>query len=346
MKRNLEPIQRSAPLWLGSGFHYALEDYHTVKQWPTGREALTQYARATKSVRKVILPDDWKEQLELGCQMLDHYEDWLTTREPLETFVWRGVPQAEAYFEIPLPIKGPNGEDVVYSGTLDRVIIDEHDRLWIVEYKTAKVFQLAHFETDDQCTSYCWGSRILYPGYEIAGVIYQQHKKAIPDEPLFLQAGRFSTNKTQATTWHLYKKALENLYGNINKAPGQNIEFLNMLAAKETPEQGPFVRRDWVYRNEHSIEAQGVKILLELEDMLNPNLPLYPNPTRDCSWDCSFLDLCIMLDDGSEWEYLLDELMMQRVKGDSSWRNHMPNLEKTEILTLRGSQPSMPLQLQ
>ncbi|HYF44608.1 MAG TPA: hypothetical protein VD926_00265, partial [Acidimicrobiales bacterium] len=34
---------------------------------------------------------------------------------------------------------------------------------------------------------------------------------------------------------------------------------------------------------------------------------LYPNPHRDCSWDCKFLDVCPMFDDGGAWQWMLDE---------------------------------------
>jgi hypothetical protein len=34
---------------------------------------------------------------------------------------------------------------------------------------------------------------------------------------------------------------------------------------------------------------------------------LYPNPTNDCSWDCDFVSVCHMMDQGDDWRgYLLD----------------------------------------
>jgi len=32
---------------------------------------------------------------------------------------------------------------------------------------------------------------------------------------------------------------------------------------------------------------------------------LYPNPNKDCSWDCGMLDVCGMVDDGSDYETVL-----------------------------------------
>lgn len=33
---------------------------------------------------------------------------------------------------------------------------------------------------------------------------------------------------------------------------------------------------------------------------------LYPNPTKDCSWDCDFKLVCPMVDEGTDWEDVLD----------------------------------------
>ena len=33
---------------------------------------------------------------------------------------------------------------------------------------------------------------------------------------------------------------------------------------------------------------------------------LWPNPTKDCSWDCSYRAVCPAIDDGSDWEYMLE----------------------------------------
>lgn len=34
---------------------------------------------------------------------------------------------------------------------------------------------------------------------------------------------------------------------------------------------------------------------------------LYPNPHSDCGWDCPFLEVCPMMDDGSGWDWYLNE---------------------------------------
>lgn len=326
LRGNLGPKQNAAPLWTGSGFHFALEDFHAFKQYPSAAEAFIAYRKATTKYKKYALPSDWQEQENLAVGMLDYYErHWLANRDPLNTFYWNGVPQVEVNFRIDIPWEpGKYGYDrVVYSGTIDRVAIDSQGLLWIVEYKTAKQIITTHFAVDGQVSAYTWAGNHLYPGFTCAGVIYQQHRKDVPHAPEWLASGRLSTNKQQLTTHHLYMLALRQLYGSVEKAPFQNVEFLNYLLKAEDIEYDRYVRRTRVYRNEHQGEAEGTKILMELDEMLNPELPLYPNPTRECIFMCSFKEPCVELDEGGDWEYLLQQLMEPRDRSYDEWRKHL-----------------------
>lgn len=323
LRQNLDMFESAAPLWLGTGFHYALEDFHSSKHFATASDAFVGFAEAWRKTPGLQLPEGWEEQRDLAVGMLDYYQQWLKNRDPLKTYVLSGVPQVEVRFEIPLPFSNEFYDEAYYTGTLDRVSIDEHGRLWIVEYKTAKQFATGHFMTDQQITAYCWAASCIYDK-PVAGVCYQQHKKVVPQEPEFLKSSRrFSVNKNQPTSHTLYRQALMNLYGSIERAPAENVAFLNDLVLGEGEDQDLFIRRDWVYRNEHQIQAEGEKILMELPEMLNQDLPLYPNPTRECVYDCSFNSACITMDDGGDWEFELNQLAKQREEENDSWRSRL-----------------------
>jgi RecB family exonuclease len=344
LRNFLEPIENAEPLWTGTGFHFALEDFHGHRRFETPAHAFRAFRDAGKKTPGYRLPPAWIEQTELACSMLDYYLEWLRNRPHLTTFVLNGEYQCEVRFEIPLPIKGPNGERVIYRGTLDRVAVDGDGQLWIVEYKTAKKMETGHFMLDTQISAYMWAGSLIYQR-PIAGVIYQQHKKQIPHAPDWLKTKKmFSVNKQQATTWTMYRAALVNLYGDVQSAPKENVDFLDFLATQEDSDHDDFVRRDWVYRNEYSIGAEANKILLELEDMLNPNLPLYNNPTRDCSWQCAspFQSACVSMDDGGDWEFELQKQIRSRDKENDTWRQY---LQLPEPLLNRLSQPPQVLKL-
>jgi len=329
LRQNLTSKESASPLWYGSGFHFAMEDFHGLREYSHPVEAFEAYVKATYAQVKGsnrLLPSDWPELVQLGRGMLSYYADtWLVARDPLKTYIHEGRPQVEVNALIPLPIKHPDYDQILYGATLDRVVIDDDGWLWIVDYKTAKRIQTQFFQTDPQISAYCWLASQLY-GKPIRGFIYQQHRKDVPIDPRVVGSGKvsISTAKGQLTTHRHYRRCLINLYGDVLNAPQENVDFLNWLNEQETSTQDKFVRRDFVYRNEHQIEAEGAKIMMEVPDMLNKDLPLYPNPTRECGHMCNFNSACISLDDGSDWE---DELRMGFRMKDAdfdSWRKYLP----------------------
>lgn len=340
LKQNLGPSYLASPLWFGSAIHYALEDYYGYKHFETASDAFRAYCIATSKQHLRDLPNDAEELYDLGVAMMDYYENgWLSTRKPDETYWEDGIPQVEVNFEIPVPLEqhpllkayaAEHGADhVLYRGTIDRVAIDEYGRLWVVEYKTAKRAEHMHYQTDPQVSTYVWAASHIYPGHEIAGVVYHQFIKNKPVQPRILSSGLFSTASNLMTSANLYKPALEAMYGSVGLAPQKNREFLTDLMLKEDENNDKFISRVYIERNKHMLEAEAQKILLEMEDMLNPDLPLYPNPTRDCSRMCSFLGACVSFDDGSDFQAILDANFSPRDQAaDRLWRRRMPDPEK------------------
>lgn len=362
LKMNMSPKALAAPLWFGSAIHYAMEDYHGHNFFGHPREAFKAYCISTAQNYKRELPSDAQDHYELGKAMMDYYVHyWLGRypRKPHSTY-WRknpetGLeePQVEVNFEIEIPINETDhprlyrhmralGADcVLYRGTLDGVAIDEFGHLWVVEYKTAKVFQNTHYQTDPQVTTYVWAASLIYD-LPVAGVIYMQFVKKEPEHPRILSSGEVSTAQNLATSYPLYQEQLENLYGDVMKAPSKNQAKLNELMRAETEERDRYIIREKIHRNTQHCSSEAQKILMELEDMLNPDLPLYPNPTRDCSRMCSFLTPCVNMDDGSDWEELLLEQYSQRDQAlDRMWRARLPSPQELKAMTDAKLEPDL-----
>jgi len=320
---NLEPKITADPLWLGTGVHFALEDFHGHNWFTKPSAALLAFASAWR-LSKLPLPAEWEDNLALGIAIMDYYSNtWLARccRDSLQTYWVDNVPQVEVTARVKLPILGPNGEDVYYQVTFDR-IVEVDGYLWVVEYKTAASFREGNYQTDQQTTSYCWLGQVVYDR-PVKGVFYQQHRKTLPQAPAFSPyKRRFSTAEKQITSAPLYRDALVTLYGTLNKVPADNIEYLNELQSKETELRDAFVIRERVTRNESELEHEGSSILLEVADMIDPNLRIYRNATQWCNM-CSFLYPCIMHDDGSDWEHQLQTLYTTRQEEQSEWRKHL-----------------------
>lgn len=331
IRNYLEITESPGPLWMGSGMHFALEDFHGYNKYGSASKAFMAYVQAWKKGAKLRMPSNHLELTELCSGMLEYYEKWLEHRNPLKTFFVDGVPQVEVTFEIPLPVErtfydihGRPYDEVRYIGTIDRVAIDEHNRLWPIDYKSAAQFSTTHFDMDPQVSAYCWACDVLYPQHEIAGFVYQQHRKDLPKLPEVLKNGTLSLAKSQLTTHQLYRQAMLNIYGSPDGFPKAHQDFLTTLALEETPDEDRFIRRDWIERSPNQIEAEGEKIMLEIQDMLNPDLPLYPNQTRDCSWDCGFSSACLMIETGDDFEDELKSIASVRAPADSTWRKYLP----------------------
>lgn len=309
-----------------------MEDLYGYQVFPNPMKAFEAYVRITRAHSRQQLPDDWQESYQMGLGMLEYYYNfWRHGRDELKTLWVDGEPQVEVNFlvDVPFPVKEyfPDSpyDRVVYSGTIDRVTIDSDGLIWLVDYKTAKIMKSSHFANDPQVSAYCWAAHQLY-NRPIGGMIYWQFAKMIPKPPEPMASGKISVNKQQRTSVKLYRHALIERYGSVQQAPAENVQFLNDLANRESETQDAFIRQDKIYKNAHSLEAEGTKILLEMEDMLNPNLPLYPNPNWMCPSMCPFYEPCVSMDDGSDWEQQLTDETQQRTDKDESWRKRLPDM--------------------
>lgn len=326
--RHLQPradkIGVSPNLWFGSGFHFALEDYHGYHRFDTPVEAFKAYV---DSFAPEELPVEVEDYITLGEQMLDYYTQWEATHSKWKTVWVDGAPLVEKQFSLVLDevcywqdnVTGKRyyGEEVteaikstceyvevVAHGTIDRVVEDEHGDWWVLDYKTAKAFNTAKLAMDTQISWYCWAAE-QYLDHPIAGMLYIQCSKTPPKEPKITKTG-VSTDKRQATTRELYKQSLINYYGELQAAPAKNIEFLNDLCEQETENGNRFIRYDWVERNETEKVNIYNRINTEIREFLFGDIALYPNPTMDCSWDCPFKDMCLAMECGADWTTYLD----------------------------------------
>lgn len=335
LRQGRVPRESADYLWFGTGIHYALEDYHGLNLYEHPSRAFLAYVLASKEAG--MLPGTWEEHQHLGISLMAYYADqWLRHRPGLQTYEVNQIPQVEVNGAIDLGVRTPDGRRVLYGFTLDRVVVDEWGRLWIVEYKTAKQIRIYHFDVDEQITAYCWAAWRTY-GVHVAGVVYQQFAKRVPSLPKVLTSGKVSTDARQPTSAALYAMMLEDMYGSLDVAPNENIIALNKFRMAEDEDKDKFIVRHRIERNERQLISFEQKVIMELEDIANPNLPLYSNATKDCDYMCPMQAACVAMDDGSDWEGILNDYSMvtgdgltQREKEQMKWRNLLPEPKDLE----------------
>lgn len=218
---------------------------------------------------------------------------------------------------------------VYYHGTLDRVVRDKYGRWWIMDWKTAKGADTNKLDTDDQISAYMWAAEQWFKR-PIHGFVYVQLTKDVAKPPKRLASGQLSVDKKQKTTYSLFRQALIQDYGEVRRAPKKMLDYLNWLASEETPEGDRFIRWDLVTRTKEQKISTYHHIMAEVKMMIDPDLYLFPNPTRDCIWDCPFRDACIMMDRGQSeqaqaWLNQYFELRPREEDGNiDEWRKRIP----------------------
>lgn len=263
----------SDALWFGTGWHLVMEhhycgpgakrggDPHGV--WEEYVADEIRFIRSQVTESNGVSEEPYQEAGELGHAMVDEYlrvygddEQWSIIRP-------------EKAFQVYIKDPDTKRRVVKYCGTYDLVARDESDgQLWLWDHKTAKAISTSHLALDDQAGSYCTiatqelrAAGLIGKNEKIAGILYNFIRKGKPDPRPTDERGR-SLNKD----------------GSISKS-----------------QPAPLFKRELVYRTPEEQRSQLSRIRAEVAHMdafRSRSLPLYKNPTRDCSWDCSFYHLC------------------------------------------------------
>ena len=124
----------------------------------------------------------------------------------------------------------------------------------------------------------------------------------------------------QMKFYHLLER-LDSLYQTGNDEPPWHTDggLYNMLrkVKRTAAAKPPFYGRLEVRHNRTEIQNMWVRVHKILEEIVETRQGLDvgadhqyvcpPRPSRDCTWSCDFFAMCSMMDDGSDWEGLLNE---------------------------------------
>jgi hypothetical protein len=273
-----------------------------------------------------ILPDPIEEEFmeykELGIGMLEYYKDYAARKDDFEVIA------VESTYSIPLGFEAidrreesPNyGKkiEVHARGKRDKIAwYPERNKFAITDYKTVDRMDEDYFlayEKNEQITNYLWATKAEATYYDmpwyaeqVDRVVITGLRKNYPKPPTILKSGLPSLNRqTEGTTAELFMQyvtanGLDLWYEDDEKAQA----YYSYLVANG---EDLFVVRHTELRNDHEIEAAGNKIRMIAQEMVDPKLNIYPNPTgaRSCL-KCTFRVPCIAKDDGSDWQGMLED---------------------------------------
>lgn len=207
------------------------------------------------------------------------------------------------------------GLPVTYGGRVDMIAQDNNGRLWLFDWKTTtKIMdqgsEESFLELEDQVTSYVVAFHKL--GRPVAGFVYHEQKKAIPEPPQQLvrkMKGRsYSTAKNANTSYEYFKR---HIFDNDREAleAGFYDEYLQWLRL-----EGPqYFQRHQIHRNRYQIENAWDDMVAEARDIIE-NPRIYPQPSRFSCNSCAFRQPCLGANMGEDYRYALDTLFEKRTK--------------------------------
>lgn len=115
----------------------------------------------------------------------------------------------------------------------------------------------------------------------------------------------------------LHYHTLEDLSeGEVGRTDGALYNMLRKV--KRSPRaKPPFFDRVEVRHNKHELASFRKRLAGTIEDVLetraaldaghDPLMVVYPTPTKNCAWDCPFVPVCPMYDDGSRVEAMVED---------------------------------------
>lgn len=278
----LDSTGTKGALAFGTLVHAALEEHYRpgVKRGPHPAHTFAElFDAAGEEFGQWDEDGSRHDARELGVAMLEHYVEFWGDDSHLEVYT------PEYPFEI--PILTPKGKYLVTMvGKFDLVFRDHRDgQLWLSDHKTAKSIKTDYLQLDDQAGTYLLVANdvlraegVLGKKERIAGVLYNFLRKAKPDPRPQDDHGRY-LNKD----------------GSVSKV--------------QPPDH--FLRHK-VYRSRADDKSELKRVRAEAYEMnlvREGRLPIYKNPTKDCSWDCDFFEMCILHETGGDWEELRDLTM-------------------------------------
>jgi PD-(D/E)XK nuclease superfamily len=253
---------------LGTRIHAALEGYYGYGLDPLSvLHLIYQFALQDfpDSERELVIERD------LGSAMIEGYIEWLSAEGKDAGLT---VVATEADVSVPLP--GVPGAEL--RAKLDQVTLDEATGLLsFLDHKTAATFERHEI-------------LMLNPQFRFYSLVQKLAAREVPGAPRVL-GGLVNTLRRVKRT----DKSKPPYY---QRDPFRfNEDMINATLLKVTGLARKIVAArnslDWIY-------TEGQADLTLLNAFQQINLPPTPIET-DCSWRCPHVELCPMMDDGSDW---------------------------------------------
>lgn len=283
----LRPRDASKALWFGEGWHLVMADYYRkgTRRSKDYIDMWRDWCNTSDSDGMYQACDDmgqeWVDMRDLGEIMLTNYVKHYEGDKSWD------VIETEYSGEVRIP-SNDRSRTIQYNFTFDGVYRDKQDgKIKLMEHKTAKDLSINHLSLDDQAGSY-WAvaptilrdSGVLGPKDQIRSITYNIVRKAKPD-----------------------KRPRDEQGYALNKNGSRSMNQPRPLFLRHEVRRTPRERRTQIDRIKNEADSMSA--------MQSGDLPIFKNPTRDCSWDCGFFNMCELHDARADWEQFRDAIYIK-----------------------------------
>jgi PD-(D/E)XK nuclease superfamily len=293
----VEPVQ---VFDFGEAVHDALDVYYFPGMWDWNRaivrplaikgfeKSMRRQRDAYEQVRPLSAEQvrDWEQHLELGTDILQRYFDFTVS---VDRFTPIGV---ASQFDISLPhptnpdigLTTPDGRPVQYRARIDLAVIDDHELYWLVEHRIitdSHWSSIDQLRLDEQALTRSWAWQLGFLA-KLEGTIYNELRAVAP-----------ATGNTEV---------------DVRALPGPG----GIITQRSTES----FRRTQLPRTELEIERQGTAVALEMQDMIDPSVRIYPNPTWEHCSSCVYRSPCLAVTQGIDERPTLATSYRKQVRED------------------------------
>lgn len=301
-RQDYEPVKPARVFDFDEAVHDALDVYYFPGMWDWGRAIVRPLAIEAflKSMRRQraryaehggiseAQKREWGEHIELGKGLLERYFTWAQEAD-------RFAPvQVAAQFDVAIPdprqpedgLVTPAGQGIRYRTRIDMVVMDEHELYWLVEHRIVDSSwdDLDRLLLDEQSLSRSWAWELGFLA-KIEGTIHNELRIGVPD-------------------------------GHAAPSDAMDVQVLEGPSGLIKQQRNERFRRTQIPRSDIEFEQHRVHTALEVLDMTDPALRLYPNPSRENCSNCAYHPPCMAMNYGLDARPILDTSYRRRTAED------------------------------
>lgn len=273
----LEPPTPPRALAMGSLYHELLADFYRGRAGAKaiGWQAVVSswWSRASRD-GSIEMDDELQAQVEETVAIFHRYTTIVAPQDR-----WRVI---AVEWPFRCRIRRPGFTAGVLRGVVDLLVVDEEERLWIVEHKLVSRFDYGLDELAYQVSLYLWALRRHRP----AGAIYNLARRKVPTRPQLLKGGGISRRKDIDTDAETYRQAVIDA-GLDPEDYAEEIAYFG--------QRGKFFDRYRVAKTEEELRAiaeETYRITLEIRRARAGKSPIYRASGPLCA-SCPYQEPCI-----------------------------------------------------